>query len=100
MAMETALSTYAGEKLYSDWAESIQHNERKSDTDYMPPVVNRTNYGRLNAAGDNFIWNGATHLARMDKEDRFNRDNKLWDSRSKVGINNWNKYKQHDESLF
>jgi len=100
IAMETALSTYAGEKLYSGWAESIRNNERKSATDYMPAVVDRINYSHVNAAGDAIIWDGATYLERVSSEDRFNRDNKLWDSESKLGINNWNKYEQHGEALF
>ena len=94
IALETALSSYVGEKLYPDWAESIRNNLRKSNTDYMPPIVNRSNYGQLNLAGDAFVWNGATPLAQMDEEDCFNRDKSLWDSNSKVGINNWNRKKE------
>ena len=30
----------------------------------------------------------------------FFSDKSLWGSKSKAGINNWNKYKQHRESIF
>ena len=66
----------------------------------MPTNVSRIDYGHFNAVGDAYIFNGATPIARLDEEDQFNRDKSLWESNSKAGINNRNKYKQHGESIF
>ena len=67
----------------------------------MPTRVSKSNYGVFTGAdADIFVYHGVTPAERMDEEDRFCSDKLLWESESKARINNWNKYKQHAESIF
>ena len=66
LALTTSLSIYVGEKGYPHWADSFRLDERKVQTDFMPPEVGRSSYGAMNGANPPvFVWNGNA----LDTED-------------------------------
>ena len=101
IALVGVLSSYYGDKQFSDWAESIKNNTRKDQRAFMPTRISRSNYGDFTGAdADVFTYHGNTPAERMDEEDQYRSDELLWESTFKAGINKWNRYEEHGKSIF
>ena len=94
VALVSNLSSYIGDMSFPHQAESFQTMLRKTRDNFMPADVGRGAYGTLVVGF--FVWNSNV----IDKEDRYNRDMKIWDRSVTSGISQWKNYVNNGEFIF
>ena len=75
LTLGNALFNYIAEQKLPNWAESLQNMIRKTQANFIPARVRKTNYGIAGAnPGDAFIWNAPA----IDIEEDYVNDVTVW----------------------
>ena len=80
---------HVGKEKFPNLAESIRNNTRKTRANFVPAIIlaeHRTSAYDICNAQDVFVRTGATSAERMDQEEHYARDLKIWESESREGI--------------
>ena len=75
LTLGNALISHVGNQQLPSWAESLRNNVRKTQADFIPARVRKTNYGAAGAnPGDPFVWNAPA----IDNEEDYVNDLSVW----------------------
>ena len=75
LTLVNALFSHIADQQLPNWAESLRNMVRKTQADFIPARVRKTNYGTAGAnPGDAFVWN----VLAIDTEEDYINDVTVW----------------------
>ena len=96
LTLGNALFNYIAEQQLPNWAESLQNMVRKTQTDFIPARVRKTNYGVAGAnPRDAFVWNAPA----INIEENYINDVTVWKTGQVSGMKQYQDYVNNSEFI-
>ena len=75
LTLGNALISHVWNQQLPSWAESLRNNVRKTQADFIPARIRKTNYGTADVnPGDPFVWNAPA----IDSKEDYVNDLSVW----------------------